>query len=157
MIVVMIFSSREGRYIPILWILVTGKTLRCYAECISWVARCLPSGQCPQVTYSGIDFEAAFLEALTTFFPDAKKIGCNFHLKQANREKLIKLGFDPAVVDAILSTLDTAIVLPSDEIIRKGVPFLQKLARKALKERKYQMSEDDERLWDSYWDDYFVV
>ena len=152
----MIWSEREERYIPVLWILVSGKSKRCYVEVISWVARCLPAGKSPKVHYSGIDFEPAFYNALKLFFPDAFKIGCDFHLKQAHRKELLRIGMPKEITDAILSSLDYARVLPDDEIIRKGVPFLQDLVLKRLKEKRVKMNRESQKLWKAYWEDYFL-
>ena len=132
----MIYAAREHKYIPIMWILLTGKTSRCYIEAISWVSRCLPGGLCPDVAFGGTDFEPAFFGAIKIFFVDTFLVGCHFHLKQAVCRRLLKMAMHRCVVDAILSMLDYTPMLPDHKIAKKRVPYLKRLVKEYLKSQR---------------------
>ena len=146
----MIFAEREQKYIPCIWILLTGKTKRCYSEAISWVSRCLPYGRRPSVQFAGVDFEPAFYTAISNFFPEAIIIGCFFHFKQAIRGKVQKLGMDKAVISVILLIMNYAPSLPPDEMLEKGIPFLKSLVRAALKKQR-DLNKIDNNQWKLFW------
>jgi len=124
LIVMIIYAAREHKYIPIMWILLTGKTSRCYNKAISWVSRCLPGGLCPDVAFGGTDFEPAFFGAVKIFFRDTLLVGCRFHLKQVVRRRLLKMA-----MHRILSMLDYAPMLPDHEIVKKGCRILSGWSR----------------------------
>ena len=151
-LIVMIYAAREHKYIPLMWILLTGKTSHCYNEAISWVSRCLPGGLCPDVAFGGTDFEPAFFGAVKIFFRDTFLVGCRFHLKQAVRRRLLKMGMHRCVVAAILSMLDYAPMLPDNEIVQKEVPYLKWLVEEYLKsQRKGKLLLEYKKQWDVFW------
>jgi len=123
-LIVMIYAAREHKCIPLMWILQTGKTSRCYNEAISWVSRCLSGGHCPDVAFGGTDFEPTFFGAVKLFFRDTFLVGRRFHFKQAIHRKLLRMAMHRCVVDAILSMLDYAPMLPDHEIVKKGCHIL---------------------------------
>ena len=128
-VIVMVFCDREQKYIPAIWILLTGKTRRCYDEAISWFSRCRKNGELPDINYTGIDFETAFFQAVDRFIPDTFKVGCDFHFKQGPRKKCKEIGMPQALTESILTYLDYARVLPMNEMKEKGIYFLQHLIR----------------------------
>ena len=73
-----------------------------------------------------------------------------------SREISTMLKFPPAIIEAILSALDIARVLPDDEMIRKGVPYLQNLIRDKLFDDKVKITKNLEKAWVNYWQDYFI-
>ena len=149
-IIVMIFAEREQKYIPCIWILLTGKTKKCYSEAISWVSRCLPNGRRPCVRFAGVDFEPAFFNAISICFPEAIIIGCFFHFKQAIRAKLKKLGMHKAVVSVIMLIMNYAPSIPPSEMLEKGIPYLKTLVRAALKKQR-DLNKIDNNMWKSFW------
>ena len=78
-------------YIPVIYILMTGKTTRCYQQAFSYIKCEVPDFD----PYSGrLDFELAFFDTAFEAFPNMKLIGCLFHPKKAAREKMTKLGIE---------------------------------------------------------------
>ncbi|EJK67829.1 hypothetical protein THAOC_11080, partial [Thalassiosira oceanica] len=82
LLIVMVFCNREQKYVPGIWILLTGKTKRCYYEAISWFARCKKDGEMPDINYTGVDFEPAFFQAIDKFLKDTFRVGCEFHYRR---------------------------------------------------------------------------
>lgn len=67
-------------YIPIIYILMTGKTTRCYQQAFDYIKWEVPGFN----PYSGgLDFELAFFKTACAAFPDMELIGCLFHCKKA--------------------------------------------------------------------------
>ena len=149
-LIVMIFADREDRYVPVAWILLMGKTIRCYMEVVSWVGCCLPTGCKPTASFVGVDFEEAFFTSVQMVFSDAFIVGCFFHFKQANRRRMKKLNMHGAVIDAILLALDYAPCLPMNEILWKGIPYLKFLVKKRLKDLR-KSSKINKKTWGLYW------
>ena len=69
---------------------VTGKTSECYCQVFNWITSAV---QDLDPSYIGVDFEHAFFSNVAIHFPEAKRIGCLFHFKQAARRKMKQLRF----------------------------------------------------------------
>ncbi|EJK54426.1 hypothetical protein THAOC_25947, partial [Thalassiosira oceanica] len=127
LLIVMVFCDREQKYVPGIWILLTGKTKRCYYEAISWFARCKKDGEMPDINYTGVDFEPAFFQAIDKFLKDTFRVGCDFHYKQGPKKKCDEIGMPKPLTSLILTYLDYARVLPMEEMKDKGIYYLQHL------------------------------
>jgi len=126
-LIVMVWADREQKYVPGIWILLTGKTKRCYYEAISWFARCKKDGELPDINYAGVDFEPAFFQAIDKFLGELFKVGCDFHFKQGPKKKCDEIGMPKSLTTLILTYLDYARVLPRDDMKDKGIYYLQHL------------------------------
>ncbi|EJK52472.1 hypothetical protein THAOC_28243 [Thalassiosira oceanica] len=127
LLIVMVFCDREQKYVPGIWILLTGKTKRCYYEAISWFARCKKDGEMPDINYTGVDFEPAFFQAIDIFLKNTFRVGCDFHYKQGPKKKCDEIGMPKPLTSLILTYLDYARVLPMEEMKDKGIYYLQHL------------------------------
>mmetsp|Transcript_21180 Transcript_21180/g.31896 ORF Transcript_21180/g.31896 Transcript_21180/m.31896 type:complete len:92 (-) Transcript_21180:688-963(-) len=88
--IVILYDDQREAYIPVYWILMTGKTEACYDQAFQLLNTDLGGKFNPSVV--GIDFEKAFINMVKKHWPDAIIIGCFFHFKQAIRKYLIKVG-----------------------------------------------------------------
>lgn len=75
----------------------------------------------------GFDFEPAFFESGKTAFPGMLLIGCLFHFKKADREKMEKLGIPDNEIKIAMEwgALDLLNVLPQNELKEKVVTFVK--------------------------------
>ena len=75
------------------------------------------------------DFEHALLNTGRAKFPEAAAIGCPFHWKQALRRKMLELKIPKEVVHSLVEVqgclIDVLTVIPEEEIITKGIPFIR--------------------------------
>ena len=85
----MVYDSSMFIYIPVMYILMTGKTEECYHQAFTYIHGELPT--CDPYCI-GVDFERAFFSAAGLFFPEAHLVGCLFHFKQAACCEMIDLG-----------------------------------------------------------------
>jgi hypothetical protein len=85
-----VFDVRRQIYIPVAWALMTGKISECYWQVFNWITL---SVQDLDTSCIGDDFECAFFFIVVLHFPEAKIIGCLFHLKQVARRKMKHLRF----------------------------------------------------------------
>eukprot|EP00804_Cyclotella_cryptica_P003775 CCRYP_008952-RG/>CCRYP_008952-RG protein AED:0.38 eAED:0.62 QI:0/0/0/1/0/0.33/3/0/196 len=88
-LIIMVFDARLRIFIPVAWILMTGKTNECYWQAFNWLCSAVDE---IAPAYIGVDFERAFFTQVSNHFSEADLIGCLFHFKQALRRKMIKLG-----------------------------------------------------------------
>ena len=121
MLVVMVFNAQYDIYVPCVWILMTGKTTRCYWHALSCLLSINPN---LDPKYVGVDFEPALFNTVKLYFPDAEIIGCFFHFLQANRKHMISIGFSKEEMSAAMECVFYMIVLPSAKIDEYGIDFI---------------------------------
>ena len=71
----MIFDACLKIFIPVVWILMSGKTEECYWQAFNWLSSAVEE---IKPSYIGIDFECAFFSQARNHFPEATLIGCKF-------------------------------------------------------------------------------
>ena len=143
-------------YIPVIYILMTGKTARCYQQAFSYI-KCEVPGFDP---YSGgLDFELAFFDTACETFPNMKLIGWLFHFKKAAREKMAKLGIEKKEIEIAMKwgRFDLLTVLPTYELKERGIPFVREMIMNLIydfyaEQDEVMVSEDK---WDAFWE-YFM-
>ena len=90
-------------YIPVIYILTTGKTAKCYQQAFGYI-KCEVPGFDP---YSGgLDLELSFFDTACEVFPNMKLIGCLFHFKKAAQEKMAKLGIKKQEIEIAMKWVD---------------------------------------------------
>ena len=148
----MVFDSSLSIYIPVAWVLMSGKTEECYWQAFNWL--CSEVNECAPFCV-GVDFERAFFRCVSLHFPDARLIGCLFHFKQAGRKKMKELGIDKDQIEFAMrvGVYDLLTVIPKDEM-KKGVHYVRTLIADHLFEMKCE-GDDDFAKWDTFFDDYF--
>jgi hypothetical protein len=151
----MIFDPSLHIYIPVAYVLMTGKTKECYWQAFNWlrseVKDCVP--YCV-----GVDFEWNFWKSVLEFFPETKLIGCLFHFKQATRKKMVELGIpNPEIAFAMKSgVLDLLTVIPQDEL-NMGINFVRDVIQGHIRDLKEEDPEYEgiDDPWDYFFDEYF--
>ena len=128
-LIVMVFNQSTSSYVPVIYTLMTHKCTELYWQVFNQV-KVLTKNKMEVCTYTS-DFERAEMNTLEAHFgdPDKKKhVGCFFHLKQAwfkyLKEKL-GMGLSSSIGLAMATGgLDILCVLPQDEVVTYGIPFL---------------------------------
>jgi len=158
LLIVMLFDPAYKIYIPVAYVLMTGKTPECYRQAFTWLrseVECSP--YCV-----GVDFEWNFFRAVAEHFPQALIIGCLFHFKQALRKKLVELKVPKEEIDFAMrrGVLDLITVIPLDEIT-KGLHFIRNMIMEHVGDLRWAASENGgeyeggEDAWDVFFDEYF--
>ena len=109
------------------------------------------------------DFERAIINAAKHYFTEGFHNGCFFHFKQAIRKHMIEvLYFHKALVSLFMEVgkLDLLTVIPVEEILPYGIPYLRELMESDLtylsdiyESDDINFVEEDEReRWDQFWD-----
>jgi len=121
----MVFDQSTKIYVPVAWILMTGKTQECYWQAFNWLTSAVPTCN---PSFVGVDFERAFFTMVGIHFPDAVLVGCLFHFKQAVRRKMLKMGIPDLEVQYAMrhGVVDLITVIPNDEL-GKGMAFIRSM------------------------------
>ena len=129
----MVFHEETESYVPVLYALMSHKNTKLYREVFSAFNVC-SQWKMNVRTYTS-DFEIAlFSEMDEAFGPryagggGGVHVGCLFHLKQAWRKFLVEKCkfFAHEIEDAMaIGGLDTLTIIPRDEIVTYGIPFLR--------------------------------
>ena len=94
------------------------------------------------------DFEVAIRNACKYQFPEGNHIGCYFHFKQAVLRKMEELKFDSRmsckVIKEFVRVLELLTIIPIDEIVPYGIPFLRSIFEVDLK-------DVETALWEQFW------
>ena len=88
-----IHGYKYGNYVPLMFILLPGKSDHIYRHCISSIiSLCTQHGFQfkPKVVHT--DFEQSVMIVMKEFFPDITIKCCRFHLAQARWRKIQKIG-----------------------------------------------------------------
>eukprot|EP00804_Cyclotella_cryptica_P014847 CCRYP_021233-RA/>CCRYP_021233-RA protein AED:0.19 eAED:0.19 QI:1615/0.57/0.5/1/0/0/8/0/352 len=120
-LIIMVFDARLRIFIPVAWILMTGKTNECYWQAFNWLCSAVDE---IAPAYIGVDFERAFFTQVSNHFAKADLIGCLFHFKQALRRKMIKLGIPEEEVKFVMQkgVIDLITVIPVEHLNPKVEP-----------------------------------
>ena len=146
--VVMVYTPAYRMYVPVFHVLMQSSTQFNYWNALHQVIIAASW----EVTVSTVtcDFELPLIKAVKDHFVDvdhpSELIGCLFHWLQAIRRKLKALGMEDAEVSMVLQQVKLLTVMPEDEIISKGIPYLR------------QRIEGPERrpIYDEFWNSYFI-
>ena len=98
------------------------------------------------------DFEKALHNAVIGQFKGCKLNGCLFHWKQAIRRKMLALKIDGEQISMAMTkfVLDVLTVIPPNEILSKGIPYVKSIIEKEL------VKQSDKDKWKLFWETYFI-
>lgn len=148
----MVFDAALKIYVPVAWILMTGKSDECYWHAFNWLCN---SVECIEPSYIGVDFKLAFFRMIGIHFPDAKLLGCKFHFKQAARRMMVKLGIPENEVKFAMKPgmYDLVMVLEADQI-QKGIAYVRTKIIGFVEEQSYSAKEETTafKKWDQFWE-----
>ena len=148
----MVFDRSTFVYVPIFYILMTHKTEDLYWQVIQQVI-CATDWKF-EPGYTMNDFEKALINALEHHFLDTTKKCCLFHWKQAIRRYLItQCKFDKKEIKYALSlgVLDLLTVIPQDEVVIKGIPFVRSLIEDGVSDVELSKWEKFWKYFDKQW------
>ena len=151
-LIAMVFNAALKIYVPVAWILMTGKSDECYWQAFNWLTN---SVECIDPSYIGVDFELAFFRMIDIHFPDAKLLGCKFHFKQAARRMMVKLGISENEVKFAMKSgvYDLVMVLEADQI-QKGIAYVRTKIIGFVEEQLYSAKQETTAFekWDQFWE-----
>ena len=150
----MVYDQSLDLYVPVMYVLMSGKTKECYRQVFSYI-----KGELPNCTpyCIGVDFEKAFFTAVSIYFPQALLTGCLFHFKQAARRKMEKLGIPDNEIKIAMASgaYDLLTVLPVDELDDKGIPFVETMIMDQIYEyhfkNKKELDDNTVPRWGVFW------
>ena len=148
----MVFDASLKIYVPVAWILMSGKTEECYWHAFNWLTNAVED---IDPFYIGVDFEQGFLTQITVHFPCAKLSGCKFHFKQAARRMMVKLSICEVEITFAMRTgiYDLLMVIPLNQI-EKGIAYIRTKMVEFVEDQPYSDKEEQASidLWDKFWD-----
>ena len=152
-LIIMVFDAAHKVYVPVAWILMSGKTEECCGQAFNWLTSAVED---IDASYIGVDFERAFFTQLGTHFPDAKLMGCLFHFKQAARRKMVDLGIPDSEIKFAMARgmYDLLTVIPIDQL-EKGVVYVRTKIIDFSSELSKSVKEEEEasvERWDKFWE-----
>ena len=109
---IMVYDIQSTMYVPVMYILMTGKSESMYWHALHWVIVC--SGWRLEPFLVTCDFEKTLHNAVTGQFKGTKLNGCLFHWKQAIRRKMIALKIESEQISMAMTkfVLDCLTVIP---------------------------------------------
>ena len=155
LLIVMVFDPALKIYIPVAYVLMSGKTEECYAQAFNWL--CHEVKECAPYCV-GVDFEYNFFRSVAEHFPETKLIGCLFHFKQAIRRKLIELNVPKQELEFAMrrGVIDLITVIPIEDL-EQGVYYIRNMIMDYIHTLYIEDSdyESGEAAWNIFFDTYF--
>ena len=74
-LIAMVFDASLKIYVPVAWILMSGKTEECYWHAFNWLTNAVED---IDPSYTGVDFDRGFFTQISIHFSCAKLIVANF-------------------------------------------------------------------------------
>mgnify|MGYP006195648677 FL=1 len=162
-LIIMIFDARLKIFIPVAWILMSGKTDECYRQAFAWLTSAVED---LNPAFSGVDFEIAFFRQVAVHLTGVDLIGCLFHWKQAIRRKIIKLKIPDNEVKFAMrrGVIDFLTIVPKDDVHPIGTTYVASKIMDYCAEKykqgtpEFNVSKFDASLkcWNAFLDDYFI-
>ena len=146
-LVIMCYDQQLRVYVPIMYILMTGKTEVLYRHALSWVNAIVLGHSAPKMVTC--DFEKGLMNAVEYTFKNVTVNGCLFHWKQAILRKLKEIRFSNEQVPYQMvsrSVLDVLTVIPKAEVATSGISYV-----KSLIAEKMNLCETDEVKMRIFW------
>ena len=136
-LIIMVFDARLRIFIPVAWILMTGKTNECYWQAFNWLCSAVDE---IAPAYIGVDFKRAFFTQVTNHFSEADLIGCLFHFKQAARRKMKELRFPDEEVSFAMrkGVFDLLTVIPKEHLLM-GIEFVAGVIDEYIQENPWRV------------------
>ncbi|OWZ07445.1 hypothetical protein PHMEG_00020157 [Phytophthora megakarya] len=130
-VVIMVHDRGTKLYVPVFFVLCTAKTYDTYWNLLQFVSNACGEPIKPKEVVC--DFEAALINAVSDWFPQAAVIGCLFHFKQACKRRMMKdrVHEDQVKVAMLPGFLDMLTVIEHDKIASLGIPWV----KRAIQER----------------------
>ncbi len=144
-LIIMVYDPTTSYYVPVLYCLMTRKNEHLYYEVFHRIV-CEADWQLEVKTFT-TDFEIALMKQAEKQFGEFKHIGCFFHLKQAWRRYLtVTLRMEHVAIKVAMEVgaLDLLCIIPRDEIIKYGIPYVRAKV-------ECGQSEETVQKWDEFW------
>jgi hypothetical protein len=116
-LIVMVFHQRYKIFVPVAYILMTGKTNECCWQAFNWLSS---AAQDLSPAFIGVDFEMAFFRQVSIHFPEALLIGCIFHWIQAMWKEGVKLSIPVNELKYAMREIKLLTVLPKEDVHPRG-------------------------------------
>lgn len=145
--IVMAFDRATNSYVPVLYILMTGKTQEMYWMALDYVI--ILSKWTLEPDWVTCDFELAISNAAKHQFPDADQNGCFFHWKDGNGRYMKGCKIEKEQISYAMKpgVLDILTIIPKNEIPKKGIAYVKFLIDSQFPD----MTVSDREKWAEYW------
>ena len=127
-LVIMCYDQQTRKYVPIMYILMTGKTEVLYRHALYWVNAIVFGHSTPKMVTC--DFEKGLINAVRGTFKNVTVNGCLFHWKQAILRKLKELRFENKHIPYQMvhrSVLDVLTVISKAEVPTSGIAYVKSI------------------------------
>ena len=144
-LIIMVFDVQTAVYVPVFYVLMSGKHETLYWHALHWI---FVGSKWKLDPFSvTCDYERGLHNAVVRKFRDTMLNGCLFHWKQANRRKMVDLKMETKQIKLAMTrnVLDILTIIPRDEILSKGIPYVRDIIDAEVKTKK------DRQLWDEFW------
>ena len=139
--IIMVYHPVTKLYLPVFFILLQSAKYEVYFHAIgAAIGQC--DFMCEGLTVT-LDYEQGLIKAVTEQFPDADKVLCLFHWKQAIRRKLLSFHIPKNVVSLLMGHDGLINILPIVEIV--DIPKAIQYIRAHFAEGSYQ--EHFSKFW----------
>eukprot|EP00474_Spongospora_subterranea_P006409 CRZ06867.1 hypothetical protein [Spongospora subterranea] len=125
LLIVMAKDDDFDLYLPVFYILMTGKSRRLYEFCLRQINAAVEADISPGSICC--DFEVALMGAIKRIYPATPITGCFFHWKQAVRRRLMNIGVSSETFNRLMrpGVLDVLTLIPHSEITTTGFDFIR--------------------------------
>ena len=145
LLIVMIFNDSTSSYVPVMYILLQGKSEFEYKHALQQLINC-SENKCKAITVT-CDFEKALHNCARKQFGKAKIVGCLFHFKQALRRRMktvLHIKEDQIQMAMEKNSIDILTIINNSEIRGKGLMYVKSIVYEYLTEEK------DITKWDNF-------
>ena len=129
-LVIMCYDQQTRVYVPVMYILMTGKTELLYRHALYWANAIVLGHSSPRMVTC--DFEKALMNAVKSTFKNVTVNGCLFHWKQAILRKLKEFRFTNQCLPFRIvscSVLDVLTVIPRAEVPTTGIRYVKSIVQ----------------------------
>jgi hypothetical protein len=148
LVIVMLYDTISDLYLPVWYILTTGKTAQVYDHVFNNLF--IASKRKLDPAHIVCDFEFAMIKSVQAEFPDSQIVGCLFHFKQALRRKMLKLKISEPEVDLAMreGCIDRLTTMRRLDINLRGIHEVRSTIKRNCSSRGISYSREN---WKKFW------
>jgi hypothetical protein len=148
LVIVMLYDPISDLYLPVWYILTTGKTAQVYDHVFNNLF--IASKRKLDPAHIVCDFEFAMIKSVQAEFPDSHIVGCLFHFKQALRRKMLKLKISEPEVNLAMreGCIDRLTTMRRLDINLRGIHEVRSTIKRDCSSRGISYAREN---WKKFW------